>query len=61
MLRRCAGPKLLEPPQTQLTPSVLPRASTSSTVSQAGCALRYSARLVRRHRPRGFAASCQRL
>ena len=36
-------------------------ASTSITVSQTGAALRYSASVVRRHRPRGLRASRQKL
>ena len=36
-------------------------ASTSSRISQAGSALRYSSSVVRRHRPRGCSASCQKL
>jgi len=44
--RHCA------PFQTQFSFSFLPSASRSRIVSQAGCSLRYSASVVRRHKPR---------
>ena len=49
------------PSNTQFSFSAWPRASMSSTVSQRGEALRYSARVVRRQSPRGLRASRQKL
>src|SRR5450432_23778 len=49
------------PCHTQFSPSNAHRASRSSTVSQVGCALRYSAGDVRRQIPRGLFASFQKL
>ena len=59
--RSKSGSSQLEPFHTQFSPSARARASRSSTVSHAGSGRRYSARVVRRQRPRGWAASCQRL
>jgi hypothetical protein len=44
-----------------LAPSALFSASRSSTVSHAGFGLRYSASVVRRHRPRSCCLSFQKL
>src|SRR5690606_26864689 len=59
--RRYSGRRQLEPFQTQLTPSALPRASRSSSTSHFGSSLRYSSRVVRRQTPCGFFWSCQKL
>src|ERR1051325_11609549 len=47
--------------QTQFSFSAFPSASRSRTVSHFGVALRYSSRVVRRQRPRGFFSSRQTL
>ena len=59
--RSRSGSSQLAPFHTQFSPSCLPSASRSSTTSQAGCSVRYESAVVRRHRPRGFCASCHRL
>ncbi len=48
------------PAQTQFSFSFFASASRSITTSHAGCGLRYSSSVARRHRPRGFLSSRQK-
>src|SRR5207245_7266465 len=56
-----SGGSGMAPSQTHATRSTLERESRSRTVSQPGRRVRYCARLVLRHSPRGWSGSFQKL
>src|SRR5262245_15831025 len=59
--RSYVGYRHAAPRQTQLAFSARLSASTSMRISHAGLAFTYSASVVRRHSPRGFTSSVQKL
>jgi hypothetical protein len=59
--RSCFIGRVPAPPQIQSSPSAIASASRSISTSQSGVSLRKLSGVVRRQRPRGCAASVQKL